>query len=57
MKFASRAKFAVLSFLFERTGAVSVSKPFSVDEIRRLVPLHSCQSREVSAEAEVALRS
>jgi len=30
---------------------------FSVDEIRRLVPLHSGQSREVSAEAEVALRS
>ena len=39
----------------EQTGAVSVSKPFDIDAIRRLVPLHAPSSSE--DESEVALRS
>src|SRR5882724_7262341 len=39
----------------DRTGAVSVSKPFHVDAIRRLVPLHASLPSE--GDSEVALRS
>ncbi len=39
----------------DRTGAVSLSKPFDVGAIRRLVPLHASRPRERDAEA--ALRS
>jgi CheY-like chemotaxis protein len=39
----------------EQTGAVSVSKPFDIDAVRRLVPLHAPSSSE--DESEVALRS
>jgi len=42
---------------FETTGAVCVSKPFDVDEIRRLVALHAVPTREGAAVPEVALRS
>jgi len=37
----------------ERTGATSVTKPFDIDGIRRLVPQHTA----AAARAEVALRS
>jgi len=39
----------------DRTGAVSLSKPFHVDAIRRLVPLHASLPGE--SVAEVALRA
>jgi signal transduction histidine kinase/CheY-like chemotaxis protein len=39
---------------FDRTGAVSLSKPFDIDAVRRLVPLHASLPRE--REAEGALR-
>ena len=39
----------------DRTGAVSLSKPFDVDAVRRLVPLHASLPSE--REAEVALRA
>ena len=39
----------------EQTGAVSVSKPFDIDAVRRLVPRHAPSSSE--DESEVALRS
>jgi signal transduction histidine kinase/CheY-like chemotaxis protein len=39
----------------DRTGAVSLSKPFDVDAIRQLVPLHASLPSE--GRAEVALRS
>jgi len=42
---------------FEKTGAVCVSKPFDVDEIRRLVPQHASAPSAGTADAEIALRS
>jgi hypothetical protein len=41
----------------DRTRAVSLSKPFHVDEIRRLVPLHAAGPGAGLPRAEVALRS
>jgi hypothetical protein len=39
----------------DRTDAVSLSKPFDVDAVRRLVPLHASLPSE--REPEVALRA
>jgi CheY-like chemotaxis protein len=39
----------------DRTGALSVSKPFEIDAIRRLVPLHAVSPGE--RDSEVALPS
>jgi len=44
----------VTKLFLDRTGAVSLAKPFDVDAIRRLVPLHA--SRLLERDAEVALR-
>ena len=38
----------------DRTGAVSLSKPFDVEAIRRLVPLHASQR---DRDADIALRA
>ena len=45
----------ITKHFLDRTGAVKVGKPFAVDAIRRLVPLHA--SLPNGAESEIAPRS